>query len=127
MNYYGNEKVYAKVIGLTVDNVKDATLYLSDGARLEISLDGECCSMSEFTDMDQFKELIGAKIQKIEERDGTSDLVGRVYPDDDDDDAECRSWHFLVFETDKGHVTVDWHNDSNGCYDGEVCLNLVVL
>lgn len=29
-------------------------------------------------------------------------------------------WAFLVFETDRGHATIDWRNDSNGYYSGNV-------
>ena len=118
---YGDEAVYEKVKGAKVISVEGPSLRFEDGRELEFGLEGDCCSSSTFTDEDQFKELVGATIQSIEERDGASDLAGRDYSVDY---AECRSWHFLVFVTSKGHVTIDWHNDSNGYYDGWVIPNL---
>jgi hypothetical protein len=84
-------------------------------------LTGDCCSSSHFTDIGQFDELIGATILEVDERIGESrpnlesDLRARS-----DEYHDVLSWHFLVFATNKGHVTVDWHNDSNGYYDGSL-------
>jgi hypothetical protein len=114
------EEVFAECVGLTVENVDTSVpkLLLSNGKTLVLELEGEAGSGSTYTDPDQFKELLGAKIQSIEERTGPADIPGRDYSDGQG--ADCVSWHFLVFKTDKGHVTVDWRNDSNGYYDGWV-------
>jgi hypothetical protein len=116
-----DSKTYEAVRGAVVTAVEKQTvqkedqpdidqviLTLADGRTLWLALDGDCCSHSYYADPKQFDELIGATIQQIEERDGKEEQGGEV------------SWHFLVFTTDKGHVTIDWRNDSNGYYDGSV-------
>lgn len=125
---YGTSEIYAKAVGAkvksvaTVEDMTGAHLLLEDGRTLTLDLYGDCCSHSFFTDGDQFNELVGSTIWAIDERDGMSDpTIGDVKTVlDENDNAESISWHFLVFTTDKGHVTLDWRNDSNGYYDGEV-------
>lgn len=128
---YDAARALAAAIGATVASVsvtsdfaRRVELGMVDGRVLVLELEGGCCSQSYFSDVRQFDELIGAKIQAIEDRDGES----REGLDDEDKNncpirapnRECVSWHFLVFVTDKGHVTIDWRNDSNGFYDGSV-------
>jgi len=92
---------------------------MTDGSSARFDLEGDCCSNSFFTDVKEFDELIGSVIQSVEQR---SDLTpktperpgGRLVCRG----ADCTSWHFLVFTTNKGHVTIDWRNESNGYYDG---------
>ena len=93
-------------------NLDAVVLVFDNGQRVSADLHGDCCSSSSFTDAKQFDELVGARIRSVEEREGGE--VGRGEWDD------VRKSHFLVFVTDKGHVTIDWHNDSNGYYDGWV-------
>ncbi len=115
---------YADIYGAKVIYVDHSTLYLDDRRAVSFGLDGDCCSVSEYTDegLAAFGELLGATITKIEDREGQSTIVEassatpewvEKYETDD-----STSWHFLVFTTDKGHVTVDWRNNSNGYYDG---------
>ena len=109
--------------GRTVIDVIDTTLILDDGSRAVFALDADCCSASYFTDGAQFAELRGATIQSVEERDEDSESAANkavttaVTTGGYD---VCTKWHFLVFVTDKGHVTIDWRNESNGYYDGQV-------
>lgn len=109
-------KMYAPMYGLKVIAVDRSSLFFENGDSARFELDGDCCSTSDFTDdaMLAFKELIGRTIVSIEDRDGSSSqAVEEKYPEGDQ-----LSWHFLVITTDKGHVTIDWRNDSNGYYDG---------
>lgn len=116
-----NEKlkavVGAKVVAL--EDVKDMTLVLEDGRRVMMTLTGDCCSSSSFTDPKQFQELVGRTILAAEDRHGQSDNNLPV-----PEGSDVISWHFLVFTTDQGHVTIDWHNDSNGYYDGDLSVEI---
>lgn len=117
---FNNEEVWNAVKGKKVVSItagQEPDVNFEDGRRLHLRLDGDCCSSSYFTDLEQFNELIGATIQNIEERDGESVLAKTKTLTS----VANVSWHFLVLETDKGHVTIDWRNDSNGYYDGSVC------
>ncbi len=111
----------SKVTGISVLKDYEVSLLLDGGWQARLWLDADCCSNSFFTDMTQFDELVGATIVEFEERHGKS----REDLKEDNLRDECPSWHFLVIKTDKGHVTIDWRNDSNGYYDGILNLNLL--
>jgi hypothetical protein len=115
-----NSDLKNAVAGRTVSHVEEATLRFADGTGIRFWLSGDCCSQSDWTKVEQFKDLLGSKIFDAEERYGHSD---NNLPEPENSD--CISWHFLVFVTDKGHVTIDWHNDSNGYYDGELHWQMV--
>lgn len=104
--------VGAKIVASTPNGTASVALTLADGRVLTLTLEGDCCSSSTYTDASQFDELIGSTIQSIEERAGETENNGEL------------QWHFLVFTTNKGHVTIDWRNDSNGYYDGSVVTRL---
>lgn len=124
-------------------------LYLDDGSAYELWLTGDCCSISEFTPeaFEAAQELIGAKVLNVDERYGgdtnafvcncgvpehegagmhsTACNVFKAGPRvealiERHPSTDCDTWHFLVFTTDKGHVTLDWRNRSNGYYDGAI-------
>lgn len=126
---------YANLIGHKVVYVEGAGLWLADGSAWEFTLDADCCSHSAFTveGLAALKELTGSTILEVEDRDGgvtgeanetheasKGDVPAWAHNYNDD---YCQSWHFLVFKTDRGHVTVDWRNESNGYYDGSCYLN----
>ncbi len=98
------------------DSVK---ISLANGREVTAYLYGDCCSRSFFADAKQFKELVGATILSAEEREGAGIRDQEGFHTDRDDHYEIKP-HFLVFTTDKGHVTIDWRNESNGYYDGYV-------
>ncbi len=117
------------LIGRKVVYGEGAMLWLDDGSAWEFTLDADCCSRSAFTEegLAALKELIGATILEVEDREGGED-GGK--PDGppvpawaNKYESECTRWHFLVFKTSKGHVTVDWRNESNGYYDGSCYLS----
>lgn len=111
---------FRQAIGSVVARVEastrgeSATIHMHGGATLRLVLDGDCCSSSYFTKEAQFADLVGAKILAFEEVDSSPD----GFEEYDLDGTDSLSWHFLKVTTDKGHVTIDWRNDSNGYYDG---------
>lgn len=121
---YGDEKQYEPLIGRTVVFVRETTLYLDDGKAYAFDLEGDCCSHSYYTPDGEaaFAELLGAQIRKIENReegDHAERMISKWGVDEED------QWAFLVFTTDRGHVTADWRNASNGYYGGWVELREV--
>ncbi len=123
---YDKNAQFAELKGKTVTggtgNEYVVTLYTSDGSAYSLTLDGDCCSRSYFTPeaLQELKSLEGSTILEVDDRAGPS-KDGLPETDGSND----VSWHFLVFVTDKGHVTVDWRNDSNGYYDGSVIFEKV--
>lgn len=87
-------------------------IYMDDGHVIVVGLKGDCCSCSTFEDVRQFEELNGRTIQDIELR---SDKERTTR-----DENHADQWSFLVFITSGGHVTINWHNESNGYYSGNV-------
>lgn len=116
---YPDAQPMAKALGKKVVEVENSgtpiVLKFEDGSKLKIDLEGDCCSSSYFSPegLSDSKELEGATIDAIEEVES-----GNHGPYDDGGDYDCVSWHFLKIKTDKGDVTLDWRNDSNGYYDG---------
>lgn len=99
------------------DDASEVILVLEDGRRVYLTLEGDCCSTSHFTDPKQFQDLVGTTIHTVEDREGQS------HNNLPEPEGACSiSWHFLVFTTSAGHVTIDWHNDSNGYYDGSLSV-----
>lgn len=110
------------VVGHTVVSVKvdgdEAVIRTVGGGTLLLRLDGDCCSHSYFTKDAQFEDLIGAKILSAEEVWEESGFA----PYNEDSSWATYKWHFLKFATDKGYVTIDWRNESNGYYDGSLTV-----
>lgn len=102
---------------VSVDTTSDTiVLGLDNGTRVCIGLFGHCCSSSYFTDesLEEAQQLLEARIQDVEDVEGEGGYEGgtRIL------------WSFLKFTTDKGHVTLDWRNDSNGYYSGYIVLSV---
>lgn len=114
-----NEDKYEKLRGRKVveANASDESveLKLDDGSWCKIDLYGDCCSHSYFTDPTQFQELVGATVNEVEDRENKTESESEY-------DSQT-IWSFLVFTTDKGHITIDWRNDSNGYYSGYIETN----
>jgi hypothetical protein len=116
---------FNKCVGRVVESIAfsndnwDLDVNFKDGTKLELKLEGDCCSSSYFTEdaVEDAWELVGSTIVSIEDRDDGHNK-DREYKDTDDFTSTI--WSFLVFKTNKGHVTLDWRNDSNGYYSGWV-------
>ncbi|MBU1767943.1 MAG: hypothetical protein KJ648_07565 [Candidatus Omnitrophica bacterium] len=99
---------------LRVETAETRVVITTDKGTLVGVLEGECCSESFFTDPTQFHPLVGSRLLAVEDRsEGTPSFCAPAR-------QESMIWSFLVFTTDRGHVTIDWRNDSNGYYSGEL-------
>lgn len=124
---YFDRNDWTQVAGREVEYVTRAGdgmvhLHLTGNVVATLELEGDCCSRSYFTDLAQFDELVGATITQVEERDEPS--RDGLPTGDPVEYVDAISWHFLVVVTNKGHVTIDWRNDSNGYYDGTINLRV---
>jgi len=90
---------------------------LDDGFTCEVSLEGDCCSYSYFTDPKSFEELVGDVLLDIEDR---QEKPPGNYPSESDDGNTSILWSFLHIKTNKSHYVFDWRNDSNGYYSGYI-------
>jgi hypothetical protein len=112
----GQELIGRKITAVVA--TPTAAQIVSESVTLRLTLDAGCCSESFFTSPAQFNELVGSTVLAVEERSSRAD---GAQPVGEDCTQDCMSWHFLVFVTDLGHITIDWRNDSNGYYDGNLC------
>lgn len=112
-----------KIINIVANN-DSVTLEFEEGFSAKISLYGACCSTSIFTDLSQFDELVGATIFEVCERHGESVVGLEDKWRAKGGEGNVLKWSFLVFTTNRGHTTIDWHNDSNGYYSGGVDLTI---
>jgi hypothetical protein len=79
------------------------------GSTIELWLDGDCCSNSEFEEQ-SFTDLcllVGETLLSVEEVD--SDI---------EDEGNEVVWSALLVRTNWSSITVDWRNTSNGYYSG---------
>lgn len=111
---------YITKLEITEDKL---TLIIGYDTKLIFTLHGDCCSKSFFTpeSMTEAKALEYAKFYGYEVR-------KEVTPDtkemDEDRWASSTEYNALVIMTDKGHMTLDWRNSSNGYYTGDVIVTL---
>lgn len=119
MSYYNEEK-YKKCVGKIVCEIEIdddlCRLIFEDSTSLGLSLTGDCCSISEFSknSREDVVDLIGAIIKSIEDRDNEEVRDKIIW----EDEGEENEYHCVFITTDKGHVTLDWRNASNGNYGG---------
>lgn len=105
-----------EVVEVDVDETRCAIMS-ADGRKVEVWLDGDCCSRSVFEEnsVNELKSLVGERIRDIEHAvSGLEKLVAH------DDESVYRA---LKITTDKRVLVVDWRNDSNGYYDGTCQIN----
>lgn len=103
------QRAIGKVIESVSFDSEQGTLFFTDGSSLRLTLDADCCSYSYFTEdaLEEAKHLAG-EIRAIEDR------------FNEEDGTHENKYYFLTFVTSKGHVTLDWRNESNGYYGGSV-------
>ncbi len=82
---------------------------LKDGKKQKVDLDcyGECCSTTWIESIDGFENLRGI-VYECEDVGGKSES----------DSCGCVQYDFVKFRTEKGYVTLEFRNESNGYYSG---------
>lgn len=100
--YYGREIVDAQF--------KDdaLTLTFSDGVKIKLTDEGQsCCESRYMTCDDKASDLIGGHLREISLR--HSEI---------EEEYGAHEICFVKVETEKGHITIETHNEHNGYYGG---------
>lgn len=127
MSYGENlELLHGTVMAVHVnENATAVDVHFYDNRRVRLDLEADCCSETYFADPEQFNELVNATIVKAEgvysiddDRATHEILKGEAITQYGEGRQEVTDWGFLIITTDRGHVTIDWRNDSNGYYSG---------
>ena len=110
-------KIWAR--SYETDQIFTLHLGTKDGIEVDVlsfCLEGDCCSHSYFDPPVYLNHLVGQQLVQFEEVGSDKEYVRT--------DDECTIWHCLKITTNKESFTLDWRNDSNGYYDGN--LNVVL-
>jgi hypothetical protein len=106
-----------KIAKVDVPSDYQVRLLNAEDKGVELLLEADCCSTSYFTpeSLADLKGLVGATLIELEEV--QEKYWGHKYTNTDDTRTR---YHALLIKTDKQSLTVDWRNDSNGYYDGNL-------
>lgn len=97
-----------------IDKKDDEIIFTcDDGARYKMYHSQDCCENVMFEDViGDLGDLIGSTILSASEdsSEDTPEDISRDY------EPESQTWTFYNLSTIKGHVTIRWYGESNGCY-----------
>mgnify|MGYP006384805167 FL=1 len=101
-----------KIIGYSLDSDRQVLRFDIDvGDPVVLEAEGECCSGTWIESIDAPDNLLGI-VQSAEEIEmpDLGDMPG----------CDVVAYYGLKIVTDKGHVVIDYRNDSNGYYGGSL-------
>ena len=88
-----------------------------DGAKLKFAVSGDCCSQSWIEHLELPDDYIGATVLAIR-TDGNEDRV----TEEDRQKADHLQVYQTILATNRGEITLEYRNDSNGFYGGSLDL-----
>ena len=121
-----------------ITRVSDSVVCVEfDDAKVEISVDGDCCSHSIFYAIEMPETLIGATLEDIEEKSYEEYSLSKTTVDDEavalekvkasgiEFSPEENSVWNVVLKTNRGNALIRHINSSNGYYDGSTTYRMV--
>lgn len=100
------------ILGLKIAEDKEALLFVTDAGEIKVRCDGDCCSYSWVESIELPAMGFPAVVISAEDVD---------MPDlGDMEDRDVVSYYGFKIETDKGVLLIDYRNDSNGYYGGDL-------
>ncbi len=112
------EKLIGKVLeAISLSDDKQKLSVTVDGETLKYGVEGDCCSSSWIEHLEVPDGVIGSVITEIEEINmgevgGSKDHCERCK------ESDCLQLYQTLIKTQKGTVTLEYRNDSNGYYGG---------
>jgi hypothetical protein len=108
-----------KYIGKTIESFKfssgELNFGFTDGDKLSLRAEGDCCSNS------WFEEIFGD--EALVKGAGLLELRLIELPETEEGDYELTRFYGVKFKTTLGHAEVDMRNTSNGYYGGFIRIN----
>ena len=94
---------------------------VADGEPIIARADGDCCSASWIEGLDAPLALIGT-VQAVEDLDmpDLGSVAAQSQDKDSSYDPECIRYYGCKITTDKGSCVIDYRNESNGYYGGNL-------
>lgn len=104
------------LIGKTIKEMKiaadmQALLFITTDGDIQVKVGGDCCSHSWIENVELPVNGFPATVTAAEEI---------PMPDLGNGDAELRQYYGYKLTTDKGDIIIDYRNDSNGYYGGNI-------
>jgi len=100
--------------GLKIADDKKALLFITDDGEHIVKVDGDCCSASWIEHMELPALGFPAKVNAVQELDMPN------LPQSDDDYGDVTAVYGCKISTDKGEIVIDYRNESNGYYGGNL-------
>lgn len=122
-------------VGKVIDRIRQRDkehidFWFVDGSTRRLYTDGDCCSVSWIEHLTMPDDIVGATIQSVDEptmppHDDHKCIVRDwSKPYDENDESTCGHDSLAVyhtrFRTDRGDIVLEYRNDSNGYYGGNL-------
>ncbi len=107
-----NILVRKTITGLKLAKDKTALLFNTNEGDVKVLCDAGCCSLTWIEHINMPSLGLPAKVLSVEDLDmpDLGDMPGR----------DVVTYYGLEITTDKGQITIDYRNDSNGYYGGDL-------
>jgi hypothetical protein len=121
------EEIAAAMIGKTIQHVEMDILgssicfHFDDRTAIVLEARGDCCSYSWIESIDAPQALYG-RVLSVEEIDMPDLGFVRTHKHEPEDKYSTLQYYGLKITTTKGIAVLDYRNDSNGYYGGELVL-----
>lgn len=105
------------LIGLTIKELKiaddkKALLFITDNGDIKARADGDCCSATWIENVELPALGFPAKVISVNELEMPDPMEA--------EDCECLQFYGLKIVTDRGEIIIDYRNESNGYYGGDL-------
>ena len=107
----------AWLVGKTINKImisddKKALLFQTDSGEVIAKADGDCCSNTWIESVELPARGFPAKVLAVED----IEMPDLGSPDE----YECIAYYGYKITTDRGHIVIDYRNESNGYYGGNL-------
>jgi hypothetical protein len=120
-----------KIVSVTMNKDADVVDFVCEGASKRLGVYGECCSQSWIEHLTLPNDVRGATIQSVDEaemppHDNHKCLRARWDATDEQKaiagmcDHDSLAVYHTRFRTDRGDIVLEYRNDSNGYYGGNL-------
>lgn len=110
-----NELIGKKIVSMKIAKDKEAILFVTDdGESLIAKVDADCCSHTWIESIEMPALGLPFTISSIEDLDMGKEALS-------DENYECLQFYGAKIVTDKGDIVIDYRNESNGYYGGDIC------
>ena len=110
-----NDLIGKTIVEMKIAKDKEAILFVcEDGERLIAKVDADCCSHTWIESIEMPALGLPFTISGCFDLDIGKDSIS-------DDEYECLQFYGAKITTDKGDIVIDYRNESNGYYGGDIC------